>query len=294
MKNLKFTILLVLLTSCWTYNKPKNQTPNENVPPNVAKIFVDKNGDFYPENWGSLSYYPLRAQGNNNVGSILTNAESNVLMNIKEQSADKEKIFILVHGYNNDEFDAKKNYKKIQEMVMNDSDKNLFTEFHWDGLVSKNLGSAKIWFNAVGYSQMAGQFGLRKVLNQIHDKDVYLISHSRGASVILSALSNPPYQEKFASDTNKFYNVDVWKADPLLENGNRITTILLAPAVGEIDFTVPNDHHAYRQFTNQLKVIHFTVNNSDKTLDKYIGMQNILNPTTLGSNDKAYLKLKPY
>lgn len=293
MKTLKLIILLFMLTSCWRYNKPLSEIPNENVPPNIARIFVDKNGDFFPVNWKTLPYYPLRASSNN-LGTTLIDTEESVLNKIKQISANKERIFILVHGYNNDENDAQNNYRKLQQIIQNNSTKDLFIEFHWDGLIAKNLGSTKIWFNAAGYSQMAGQFGLRKVLNQISNKQVYLISHSRGASVILSALSNPPYNEKFATETNEFYSIDVWNVEPLLENNNNITTIFLAPAVGEIDFTVPRNPNKYREFSRQIKAMHITVNNTDKTLNKYLNKPEIFNSTLLGSNKKAFSALKPH
>ena len=293
MKKLKFLLLLLVISSCSVnYNKPQNKPVNQSIPPNIIKVFVDKNGDFYPDDWDNNKYYPLRIPENNYANEIKS-AEIRTLKNIKEQSANKDRIFILVHGFNNDENSAKENYHRIENIIETSPEKDLFIEFHWDGLLAKNLGTMKIWFNAVGYSQIAGQYGLRKVLNEISNKNIYLISHSRGASVILSALSNPRYNEDFAADTQNLYDIDVWDADPLMENNNNITALFLAAAIGEVDFKNPCNSK-FRPFTNQLKQINFTINGTDPILRKAFNKANKFNPTDFGYKDITYKKLKPF
>jgi len=159
------------------------------------------------------------------------------------------------------------------------------------------------------------------VLDRVQGKDVYLIAHSRGASVILSALGNPVYDRDFKADTNRL--AAGWQQPitallapaPLRENGNSIHLLLLAAAIGRIDFCDASEQERFdnklvdnraaravrrkrggtddvlrpwtgciklRQFSNQLKSIRYTINISDPVLKKGVGFQYRFNPTTLG------------
>lgn len=139
--------------------------------------------------------------------------------------------------------------------------------FYWDGLVNESLfGAAKVWVSATTNSQMAGVFGLRRILNVIHNKDIYLISHSRGASVVLSALVNPSLRGSEIKRAKNAHHVDFTNAEMLKENNNKIYSIMLAPAIGKIDFTT--DANQYKTFSTQLKRMHITINNTDYVLGK--------------------------
>ncbi|MFS4473637.1 alpha/beta hydrolase [Chryseobacterium sp. T20] len=290
--------LYIILCSCRTNNIPNSTNPNIQIPPNTTVAFVDLNGNFYTENWDTqigpykkTSSLYLTAQQNNTT-HILTNFETKKLAEYHRDVSNKKRVFIFVHGYNNNEAKSKKNYDLLRTKINIDPTQDQIIEFYWDGLTSNNpFSSARIWFYATGYSQMAGEFGLRKILNEIHNKDIFIISHSRGASVVLSSLSNPPYNDKFRRDTESL-GIAVDNNTPLSENANRIVCIMLAPAIGEIDFTKQSDNRAYRNFSPQLKNIHITTNKDDYVLKKFIGLQNELNPTTLGYNDRAYNNLK--
>lgn len=299
MKKLNF-IFFLILCSCATHNIPNTENPNVQIPPNTSVAFVDLNGNFYPENW-STEIGPYKRTSSlyltakkNNVLEALNNFETKKLAEYRQNLLNKKRVFIFVHGYNNDTAKAKRNYDLLRTKITIHRTEDEVIEFYWDGLVSKDpIGSGKIWFNATGYSQMAGEFGLRKILNEIHNKDIFIISHSRGASVVLSALSNPPYDPDFRTAT-KSLGIAVDNNTPLAENNNRIVSIMLAPAVGEIDFRMVNDTKVYRKFSLQLKKIHITVNKDDPTLKKYIGLENKFNPTTLGYDKTAYDHLNNY
>lgn len=290
--------LCIILCSCSANNIPTSTNPNIQIPPNTSVAFVDLNGNFYPENWNTqigpykkTSSLYLTAK-KNNIAYILTNFETKKLAEYHQNILNKKRVFIFVHGYNNDAAKTKRNYDLLRTKINLDPIQDEIIEFYWDGLVSKDpIGSAKIWFYATGYSQMAGEFGLRKILNEIHNKDIFIISHSRGASVVLSSLSNPPYNDDFRRDTEKL-GIAVDNEIPLSENTNRIVCIMLAPAIGEIDFTKQSDNEAYRTFSSQLKNIHITINKDDIVLKKFVGLQRKFNPTTLGYDKKAYNNLK--
>lgn len=288
LKIMHIILWLLIFTSCAIQNNfPENCNPNQKESDYVTTAFVDQLGNFYPENW--QNYY-LNNDSNYGNPAFIHNQKA-ILDEIKHFSNRKERIFILIHGYNNNGSDAKKAFRRIESIIDYDKTKDGFIEFHWDGLVAKGIGASKIWFNAVGNSQMAGQYGVRKILNHLSNKEIIMISHSRGASVVLSALSNPPYEKDFVNATSRYFGINIYDAQPLLENHNNITCIFLAPAIGQIDFRKPENLNTYRDFPPQVKVIHHTVNNTDPILKKYVGIPTKFNATNLGSNYSAFEEL---
>jgi len=287
MKNL-FLIAFLAICSCASYNVPSADSPNKDIPPNTSLAVVDLNGNFYPDNWRTeigpqkrKSSLFLTAQANGDLDK-LRNFETKKLAEYRKNVSDKKRVFIFVHGYNNDAKKAKRNYDLLRTKININQASDEVIEFYWDGLVSKDpVGSSKIWFNAVGYSQMAGEWALRKIINQIYNKDIYIISHSRGASVVLSALSNPPYDPNFRNATESL-GIAVDNPVPLSENNNKIVSIMLAPAIGQIDFKMDDNYNKFRSFSNQLKSINITVNKNDPALNKYVGLADKFNETTLG------------
>lgn len=302
MKKASYFIVLIsfsLLTSCAVHNVPKEVSPNVRIEPNTFKAFVDLNGNFYPDKWEQTigpykkkSSLYLTAENEGKLNS-LSEFETKMLLEFEKVIKNKKRVFIFIHGFNKLEDKSKISYNNLRSKIDLCTDTDEVIEFNWDGLSSLNpFGIGKMWFNAAGYSQMAGEFGLRKILNVIHGKKIIIISHSRGASVVLSALSNPPYDPKFLKETKEL-KVPIGNPIPLLENDNSITTIMLAPAIGEIDFAEENDINRNRKFSSQLKSIHITVNNNDKVLNKFIGLSRHLNATDLGHNLSVYNKLLP-
>jgi esterase/lipase superfamily enzyme len=153
--------------------------------------------------------------------------------------ASADRVFILIHGFNNDQKEADAAFQLVEQKI-EFKEKDAIIWFHWDGLVSpkkglaRSIGAARIWNNATGFSQMAGMYGLRRILNVIHKPEIYIITHSRGASVFLSALSNPPFKQNFIDDTTW---LNIKGAEPLDKgNTNAIHALFLAPAIGSIVF----------------------------------------------------------
>lgn len=289
------------------HNIPNSDSPNKFVEPNVFNFFVDQNGNFYPNKWkesyglppnkGSKHDYSLMKRATElGIEDELISFENENINTLRKKINLKKRVFIFVHGYNADENDTNKNYAYLQSLLNTNNKTDEIIHFYWDGLVSQSiLTSASNWFSATSFSQMAGEFGLRKLLNTFKNKNVYIISHSRGASVVLSALATPPFDENFIEETKIEHEVDIVDSDNLLENKNEITCIMLAPAVGLIDFqkrdTILNEDY-FINFTPQLKRIHITTNNTDNTLKKFIGfMSKRLTPTDLGYKEDLYNQL---
>lgn len=224
--------------------------------------------------------------------------QEKIINDIGNYLSEKDRIFILIHGYNNGIKLSRTNYEKIKDKLAL-KERDGVIDFYWDGLVSRTsfFGAAKIWFNAVGYSQLGGSEGLRDILNTVSNKDIYIITHSRGASVALSALSNPPYSPKFVRDTDKLHDVDVNSPPLNPNNGNKINLLLLAPAVDLVDFKSPDYYEGnttFRSLGVQLKSIRYTVNPHDPTLKKFVEKANLddnFNPTGLGYRESVGITL---
>jgi pimeloyl-ACP methyl ester carboxylesterase len=297
---------LLLLASCVVHNTPVSQPPNRMELPRTAEAFVDQNGTFYPDYWrtfdapprSALKYaYSLTTMAGWTTGGMdsLRAEEERILDQFEAFLAPRQRVFILIHGFNSGFERSEQAYERIENAIAF-TESDAVVEFHWDGLMarggplSKPLGAGKIWFNAAGYSQLGGARGLRRILNRLHDKEVVIIAHSRGASVALSAFSNPPYAPSFITATQKEHGIDVYGDPPLRENGNRITAIFLAPAIGAVDFTTPrrpDGAWSYRGFGSQVVRIHHTVNCNDPVLRKFIGIADRLNPTDLGYDQRV-------
>lgn len=305
MKNLIYLFILSMFVSCAAiHNVPTSQAPNNFIQPNTTSSFVDQNGNFYPNQWlkqfgeppknaNRTDYSLLKIATEKNQQNSLTIYENRRLKDIANRVKNKKRIIIFIHGIDNDYLESLKNYNKAREYMNIDTSKDEVMNFYWDGLVNESLfGAAKVWISATTNSQMAGAFGLRRILNVIHNKDIYLISHSRGASVVLSSLVNPSLKESEIKRAETAHHVDFIDAELLKENNNRIYSIMLAPAIGKIDFT--SDNEQLKFFSPQLKKIHITINNSDYVLGK--GKSGFLSrnftATNFGYDDELFNELK--
>jgi hypothetical protein len=291
-------IITLLFSSCYSYNRPVLSSTTSLNKHSKTKIFSDSNGDYYPSNWrNELNSDKIKSKlffSYRNINKLeqLDNFKNKFLEDFKNKVKNKKNIYILIHGFNNDELVANKAYYTLLNNIDINIDSDEIVELYWDGLVGKGVGSGKIWFNSTGYSQMVGVFALRPLLNKITDKNIIIISHSRGASVVLSSISDPSWSDNFYKDTSEMLGSRFTKTTPLNQNGNKIISIMLAPAIGNIDFYkdkredgYPNNLNNYRNLNSQLKAIYFTTNKSDFILKKgfkFLAMK--FNPTNLGYN----------
>lgn len=305
--------LVMTVTGCWGHVFPLTNTFVHAVPARVD-MFVDADGTFYPSDWRgnichserSLSWRAdsLLAQARSCPGlreRVLAD-ENSQLEALARFAAPKARIFILVHGYNNTATEAVAAYTAIESQLALRPD-DAVIHFHWDGLTGTGIGGAKIWFNAAGYSKLVGSRGLRRILNRLHDKPVYLIAHSRGASVVLSALRDPVYQQRFL-DAIHARGGELPAAEPFADNHNQLHVLMLAPAIDMVDFCVAADQAAlaaaappcpsFPPFDRQLVGIRYTVNPHDPVLNKFIGLSRSFNPTGLGLTVVTGDRLQPY
>lgn len=288
------------------HNVPESQVPNNFIKPNVTSAYVDQNGSFFPRKWKEIfgnapknatrkEYSLMKLAKENNIEKVLIHAENEHLSDFAHRIKNKNRIIIFVHGINNSYLESLSNYNKAKSLMDLNTKKDEVVNFYWDGLKTNNIfGAAKVWVSATTNSQLAGENGLRRLLNTIKNKDVYIISHSRGASVVLSALADPALKTTEKKIVEKYHHINVTEIEELKENGNRIYSIMLAPAVGVVDFKDDKGH--FKTYSGQLKSIHSTINGTDFVLGKgKTGLlSKILTPTDFGYSPKTFSELNKY
>lgn len=301
MKNVRIVLALSLLAiiGCASpHSTPMRHPPQKVVDDRTMRIWVDQDGTFFPVDWkadfgdpemlSGRSAYSLGAMAHQEKNSKvkkekIAQAEKSVLAEYRDFISDKQRLFILVHGYNNNEKQACEAYKEIKKKIALKKGDGV-VEFYWDGLSAGGVRRLLIWFKATGNSQLVGTRGLRKILNATHGKKIVFITHSRGASVFLSALSDPPYADIFVTKTKRSRGFGVNEEPPLQRNGNVISALLLAPAIGEIDFRWPEHDplDPMREFDGQLEDVYYSVNSRDWVLNKFIGLSKYFNASDMG------------
>lgn len=333
-----FLLLLPILAGCYSHSFP---TANSFIRPaaqdcdpvqrrenclaaHVVQVFADANGTFYPSGWRQhltpRSPWPAGSLLNESVHKpalrgAIDQGERELLDQIERFTAGRERIFILIHGYNNTVPEAFPAYAEI-ERRLDLRPRDGVIHFYWDGLTGRYLGGGKIWFNAAGNSQLVGSRALRRILNRITGKDVYLIGHSRAASVMLSALADPVYDPDFLRDTRARMavwpepRIDLFSPEPFTGGGKRLHILVAAPAVDRIDFCdarhQPTGGGAWvcpglRALPAEVVSFHYTVNPADQVLNKYAGLSRSFNPTGLGARaevgealDEVYPVMRAY
>lgn len=322
---LKAAIAALLMTgACSSANLPVSMGfPGIVDRPPSARVFVDANGTFYPEGWQDR----IAGSRIEKSGSLLNAAtpaerlwlaaeEERQLASLDDMIAGKRRVFVVVHGFNIGEAEAALGFDLLERRIGFRADDALI-RLHWDGMLGSGVGMGSIWFPATGYSQVVGIRALRRILMLPQNQDVYLISHSRGASVVLSALGEPPFSSGFRRATERLdFAGTSFLEGPLEDRGNRIHALLLAPAIGYPDFwdrtcearegddfcsdppTTPATNGRrcsdYRVFTPQLQSIRYTSNAGDKTLRKYVlKLRRYFNATDLGYDVTVGQRLAP-
>ena len=219
MKNVICVLLVAVFTvACATTNFPLNDRLSAisgEFRPHMVDLFFDANGNLYPEGWqtsvGDESDIRRHDSLLNAIYSSVCEAGSpcapkqelerqemetftslrRLTENAYQQLNGENRVFVFIHGFNNDEFEASLPYEyMVRQIVWQPGD--ILIRVYWDG--GRNVAS---WFAAAGASQVVGMRGLRRVLANIRSRSVFLVSHSRGASVLLSSLSTPPFSGRF-------------------------------------------------------------------------------------------------
>jgi hypothetical protein len=172
---------------------------------------------------------------------------------------DGATLILLVHGFNHSYPEAHRAYKGTRQQVHNQypDRKFAFLEVYWDGYYGDPFA---IWPLAQCSSKWAG-LGLRNLLRRLNPGiPVRVITHSRGAAVICSALWNTPMRGKPEED--RLYG-EAQKAlpPPVLPT---IRIGLLAPAIRAADFECYFDR-GKAQFCSHDRIV-LGINSDDAAL----------------------------
>lgn len=283
---------------------PNEYSKTQDIPPLTTRIAFDQYGKIYPTsppfkipamyklipniNSGFSIEEHFKKRGlNYNPDQIENEIIKKIVQNSKS-TAGNTKIIFLIHGFNNSFEKANKSLELMKKTIEKDStSKNTYVEVYWDGLhrgpftfISPNF----YWQNALANSNYAGQVGFRNLLNKLPENtDLYFVTHSRGAAVVLSAFTNPLYNikepkyEKFA--LSKFKKVRIVSFAPAIGTGH------FSDQYMNIKTTIQND------FPADTKVF-LGFNSSDRTLKKYVPKlgERLLGSTKLGY-DNSYYKI---
>lgn len=239
----------LFLTACaGKHTLPDMSYSKQESPLRNFSIAYDQNGNFYPQhnqteylfNWlGEYNYSPFSSDAFTLTGL----GKSGFTGYYYDKSTDKkltddfantlssaltglDKLYVFIHGFNNKYTSAKDNIDVLKRMI-NTQDGVSLSVF-WDGLhdgFALNFYPHR-WNKALTYSNFAGQFGLRELIQGL-DRPIELvfITHSRGAAVALSTLFDPAYDSHIVKPA---------LSTPLTaKHVSKAKMLLLAPAIGD-------------------------------------------------------------
>jgi hypothetical protein len=307
------------LAGCYVRNLPLADQPLPLVEAEIptARVIVDAEGSFFPERWRPSRLGPFEVW---HAGTLLAEAERRPALRallaserrrqlaaLRSFLAGKKRVFVFIHGFDYNQRDTELPYGVLAERIAFEPGDALIL-FHWDGFDGRMIGAPiHFWQAASTNSQMAGTRGLRPVLDLIGpDQQAILISHSRGGTVILSALSDPHYSRGFLARTRRLpYAASAHLLDPPpLRPGTRnIHAVMMGPAMGRIDFVVadcpPGTNGAGRRRCDRIRAfprlasVDYTLNPCDEVLNKYVGLSRTFNPTDFGLSADIGRRLEP-
>ena len=137
-------------------------------------------------------------------------------------------LMVLIHGINNTYGTARRSYK-LARLQVEDRFRNrkfAYLEVYWDGYYGDPV---PVWGQAKSSSLRAG-LGLRRLLNRLDPRTpIRVLTHSRGAAVIASALWNFPMDSRHPEiDAYRAAQESVPTPDQLLD----VRVGMLVPAMG--------------------------------------------------------------
>jgi hypothetical protein len=121
------------------------------------------------------------------------------------------------------------------------------------------------------------------------DREIVIVSYSRGASVVLSALSDPAYDPDFEAARGELSYIQAADPNffqpPPLVSGGPIRIVMFAPAIGNADFWGRGTQQ-FRRLPERVVSIRYSINPRDGATSKY-GVARRFNSTALGADRAA-------
>lgn len=297
MKGILLAMALILSGCAGLHSMPPNGYSNTNDLQSI-RVFFDQFGDLYPTS-PEANMPEQRLLGRNYAFSVRTHMNNtnqiyndatiekhylDVAETISDRLEASKKLVFLIHGYNNSYKEASSSFEYIKNRLKSNSkDDFFFVEVYWDGLFKGPFSfpfPLAYWFESMTYSNIAGQVGLRKLINRLPENtELTLITHSRGAGVAFSAISNPVYDDHIVVPPfEKLKGTNI----------SKLNIVSIAPAVGnghpigDLSELLPIDSKVFIGFNANDPVL-------KKSQGKFVIGSERFGDTSLGVNDEFYL-----
>lgn len=292
---------VVLLTGCaGQHVKPPADYASS--APQALRVAFDQDGNFYPRDasivdwqveptWYSKTFggafrlsETLAADGSKPyTDAVQQAARDSAIHETNARLHDGDTLVVLIHGFNNRFDEAKQNFELLKAELARSRPDVVTLEVYWDGLTTRTPhwkdmpGIASFWPDSLTYSNMAGQYGLRALLNGIQ-RDVHLrfVTHSRGAAVALSALTDPLYDPHIKRPASFAFS------NPHIKS---IKVASYAPAIGAGHLHADFD----RMLSGHKMMLVLGVNKDDVATSKSLFSARFWGDTSLGS-DLTYVR----
>jgi len=240
-------LLVALLSGCGGLHVVPDNNYSVTDDPNTIRVAFDQDGDIYPQsppdqmpnppkfniNWAfTLADSYERRTGQPYTRQIRDQIYDEVTKQViaATQRLGTNRVVFLVHGYNNSYREASGHIDDLKIMVRESmgEEEAVFVEVYWDGLYKGRYTwppGMMYWFDGMTYSNIVGQRGVRRLLNQLPaGLDVVFITHSRGAGVAFSAFADPDYDDDIEVPCYERLRKDHFAS---------VTIIPIAPAIGD-------------------------------------------------------------
>jgi hypothetical protein len=236
---------------------------------NSFGLFLDKNGDFYPKQFildkdliafksslkdfyknnvskfiGITTKYGLKFDTftNSNFISFQEILSESIIKNMNEFSKESH-LYVLIHGFRKPFIKQKRGTTSIEDYnslktSIYEIDKNAkFIEVYWDGMYDSVLGKNssklkvmyKLYENEGQQNAAITGYALRKIISKISLKNYNIVTHSLGAQVGISLLTNT-YKKRVSKHC----------FDYKTPSQSKINIFLIAPAMSKDPF---NDYY---------------------------------------------------
>ncbi len=207
--------------------------------PDLLRIAFDRNGDVYPDPAEFPVNDALLARSQHSLRAYFAahgqrydpeEVAVGLARRIEAACAPGKSLLLIIHGANNSYPEARRSYELVSLRMreLSWSHDIVFLEVYWDALHGDPLSG---WGPARETSKWVG-LGLRRVLRHLPPSiPLRVLTHSRGASVISSALWDLHLDENREADA-RYRARQLAEPPPLLL---RIRIGLLAPAMGGED-----------------------------------------------------------
>ena len=298
-----FALLSLFLGGCAGYHSvpPAGYSavmqPQDAALEQVYRVVFDQDGNIYPPSPNDLnldappqppnrnrafvlpSFYERRNQSYDAAAITRWHAAA---ISRQLEAAGTNRIVFLIKGFNNSYRGSRTEFEFVRATIrrLGRDGPYLYVEVYWDSLYAGARSfpfPGSFWFESLTYSNLAGQVGLRRLIDALPDGlDLTFLTHSRGAAVAISALVDPVYDP----------GIRVPPTQPLPSGSvARSTLIAFAPAIG-------NGHVEQPDLARRLHRFYVGFNPRDYATRKLVGIPGRLGDTRLNADDAYYRRIE--